>query len=156
MYNYNILYFVTEVFSFFNAILTDWIIAISVTKNLTIRAWQFIIVFNLKSASTIHRSVHYISLQWCHNEHDGISNHKPHCLHTCIFKRRSKETLKLHVTGLWAGNSPVTGEFHALRASNADNFSIWRRHHITCTPWFSCVVSAWVILPLLVYLSELP
>ena len=27
------------------------------------------------------------------------------------------------------GNSPVTGEFPAQRASNAENVSIWWRHH---------------------------
>ena len=30
------------------------------------------------------------------------------------------------VTGLCAGNSPVTGEFHVQQASNAENVSIWR------------------------------
>ena len=29
------------------------------------------------------------------------------------------------------GNSPVTGEFPAQRASNAENVSIWWRHHDT-------------------------
>ena len=43
--------------------------------------------------------------------------------------RRSKKTSKLRVTGLCAGNSPVTGEFPAQRASNAENVSIWWRHH---------------------------
>ena len=38
---------------------------------------------------------------------------------------------KLRVTGLCAGNSPVTGEFPARRASNADNVSIGWRHHVT-------------------------
>ena len=33
----------------------------------------------------------------------------------------SKKTAKLRVTGLWAGNSPGTGEFPAHRASNAEN-----------------------------------
>ena len=42
---------------------------------------------------------------------------------------RSKKTSKLRVTGLCAGNSPVTGEFPAQRASNAENVSIWWRHH---------------------------
>ena len=28
-----------------------------------------------------------------------------------------------------SGNSPVTGEFPAQRASNAENVSIWLRHH---------------------------
>ena len=36
---------------------------------------------------------------------------------------------KLRVTGLCAGNSPVTGEFPAQSASNAENVSIWWRHH---------------------------
>ena len=44
-------------------------------------------------------------------------------------KRRSKKTSKLRVTGLCEGNSPVTGEFPAQRASNAENAPIrWRRH----------------------------
>ena len=33
------------------------------------------------------------------------------------------------VTGLCEGNSPVTGEFPAQRTSNAENVSIWWRHH---------------------------
>ena len=36
---------------------------------------------------------------------------------------------KLRVTGLCAGNSPGTGEFPAHMASNAENVSIWWRHH---------------------------
>ena len=40
-----------------------------------------------------------------------------------------KKTSKLHVTGLSVGNSPRTGEFPAQMASNAENVSIWWRHH---------------------------
>ena len=70
------------------------------------------------------------SLQWCHNEHDGVSNHQPHdCLLNPLFRCRSKKTSKLHVAGLCVGNSPVTGEFPAQRASNAENVSIWWRQH---------------------------
>ena len=36
---------------------------------------------------------------------------------------------KLCVIGLCAGNSPGTGEFPAHMASNAENVSIWWRHH---------------------------
>ena len=69
-------------------------------------------------------------LQWRNNEHDGVSNHQPHdCLLKHLFRRRSKETSKFRVTGLCAGNSPVTGEFPAQRASYAENVSIWWRHH---------------------------
>ena len=47
-------------------------------------------------------------LQWRHNEHDGVSNHQLHdCLLNRLFRRRSKKTSKLRVTGLCAGKSPV-------------------------------------------------
>ena len=78
------------------------------------------------SASQISRQ----PLQWRHNEHDGVSNHQPHhCLLKHLFGCRSKKTSKLLVTGLCVGNSPVTGEFPAQMASNAENASIWWRHH---------------------------
>ena len=72
-----------------------------------------------------------ISLHWRHNELDGVSNHQPHdCLFIHLFTRRSKKTSKLCVTGLFVGNSPVTGEFPAQMASNAENVSIRWRHHV--------------------------
>ena len=70
------------------------------------------------------------TLQWHHNGHDGVSNHRPHhCLLNHLFRCRSKKTSKLHVTGLCVGNSLVTGEFPTQMASNAENASIWWRHH---------------------------
>ena len=70
------------------------------------------------------------TLLWRHNEHDGVSNHQPHeCLLSLPSRRRSKKTSKLRVTGLCEGNSPETGEFPAQMASNAENVSIWWRHH---------------------------
>ena len=42
-----------------------------------------------------------------------------------------KENIKLRVTSLCEGNSPVTGEFPAQRASDAENVSIWWRQHET-------------------------
>ena len=36
---------------------------------------------------------------------------------------------KLRATGLCVGNSPGTGEFPAQKASDAENVSIWWRHH---------------------------
>ena len=50
---------------------------------------------------------------------------------TVYSRRRSKKTSKLRVTGLFVWNSPVTGEFPTQRASNAENVSIWWRHHGT-------------------------
>ena len=62
---------------------------------------------------------------------DGVSDHQPHDrLLNRIFRRRSKKTSKFRVTGLCAGNSPVTGEFPAQMASNGENVSIWWRHHV--------------------------
>ena len=41
----------------------------------------------------------------------STSNHQSYdCLHNRLFRRRSKKTSKLRVTGLCAGNSPVAGE----------------------------------------------
>ena len=46
-------------------------------------------------------------LQWRHNDHDGVPNHQPHdCLLNRLFRRRSKKTSKLRVTGLCVGSSP--------------------------------------------------
>ena len=75
-------------------------------------------------------SVTEITLLWPHNGPDGVSNHQPHeCLLNRLFGHRSKKTSKLRVTGLCVGNSPETGEFPAQMASNAENISIWWRHH---------------------------
>ena len=65
-------------------------------------------------------------LQWRHNGRDSVLNHQPyHCLLNRLFERRSKKISKLHVTVLCEGNSPGTSQ----RASNAENASIWWRHH---------------------------
>ena len=70
-------------------------------------------------------------LQCRHNGRDSVSNHQPHdYLLNRLFRRRSKKTPKLRVTGLCAGNSPGTGEFPAQMASYSENVSIWWRHHL--------------------------
>ena len=58
------------------------------------------------------------TLQWRFNERDGVSD----CLLIRLFKAQIKENIK-------AGLAPVTGEFPAQRASNAEKVSIWWRHH---------------------------
>ena len=70
------------------------------------------------------------TLQWRHNERDGVSNHQPRdSLFNRLFRHRSKKTSKLRVTGLCGGNSPMTDEFPAQKVSNAANVSISWRHH---------------------------
>ena len=67
------------------------------------------------------------SLQWRHNEHNGVSNSGR--LLNRFFRCRSKKISKPRVSGLCEGNSPVTGEFPAQRGSNAKKVPIWWRHH---------------------------
>ena len=77
-----------------------------------------------------HRSE--FSLLSRHNGCDGVSNHQPHdCSLNRSFRSRPKKISKFRVTGLRAGNSPVTGEFPAQMASNAENVLIWWRHLVT-------------------------
>ena len=92
------------------------------------------------------------ALQWRHNGRDSVSNHQRHeCLLNRLFRRRSKKTSKLRVTGLCAGNSPGTGEFPAQMVSYAENVSIWWRHHVLGSRrWlhFGCAafISFWQII----------
>ena len=58
------------------------------------------------------------TLQWRHNDHDGVSNHRRHsCLLSRLFRRRSKKTSKLRVTGLCEGNETL------------DRYVKWRLAH---------------------------
>ena len=93
---------------------------------------------------TSYRTLHNLYViratsEWRYNVCDSDSNHQPHdCLLKPFIQTQIKENIKFRVTGLCAGNSPVAGEFPAQRASNAENVSIWWRHHefdeIVCLP----------------------
>ena len=90
------------------------------------------------------------TLQWRHNGRAGVSNDQPHdCIFNRLFRCRSKKTSKLRVTGICVGNSPVTGEFPAQMASNAENVSIWWHHHGNTTRKFP----VWHVQPLSFALS---
>ena len=70
-----------------------------------------------------------IPLHWRHNGHGSLSNHQRlDCLLNRLFRHISKKTSNLRVTGLCEGDSPVTSEFPAQMASNAEDVSIWWRH----------------------------
>ena len=51
------------------------------------------------------------------------------------------------VIDLCVGNSPVTGEFPAQMVSNAENVSIWWRHHV----WEWCCIMAFVCYSIVNY-----
>ena len=56
--------------------------------------------------------VFMMTIQWRHNDRDGVWNHQLHDgLFYRLIKAHVQETSKLRVTGLWEGNSPVTGGF---------------------------------------------
>ena len=97
-----------------------------------------------------------IPLQWRHNGRDGVSNHQPNdCLLNRLFRRISKKTSKLRVTGICAGNSPVTGEFLAQMARNAENVSIWWPLHANFSfQWVAAKEKVLVVHPF--YWDRLP
>ena len=100
---------------------------------------QWVLLLN----ATLINPVQGIALRWRHNELDGVSNHQPHdCLLNRLFGHRSKKTSKLRVTGLCARNSQGTGEFPAQMASNAENVSIWWRHHGYRFHWVNATLIA--------------
>ena len=66
----------------------------------------FTYIENQELASREFACCHWHALRWRHNDHDGVSNHQPRgCLLNRLFRRRSKKTSKLRVTGLCEGNS---------------------------------------------------
>ena len=69
-------------------------------------------------------------LQWCHINvvQSRIAGHSTVCL--TAYASHVKETSKSALLAPFEGNSPVTGEFHAQRASNGEKASIWWRHHV--------------------------
>ena len=98
--------------------------------NMLIKAETSILVSDKRDQCKWHQTTTIFTLQCRHNECYGVWNHQPHdCLLHILFRRRWKKTSKRRVTDLCAWNSPVTGEFPAQRASNAENVSIWWRHH---------------------------
>ena len=52
-------------------------------------------------------------------------------VYSTIYSDAGQKKSKARVTGLCEGNLLGTGEFPAQRASNAENVSIWWRHHET-------------------------
>ena len=68
---------------------------------------KFILIYQLKNFIwTLYEwASGAITLQWHHNELDGVSNHQLHdCLLNCLYRHKSKKTSKLRLT--WLVNSP--------------------------------------------------
>ena len=85
-------------------------------------------VLNMRYILRTHRIS--AKLQWCHHERNGVSSHRcRYSLLNHLFRRRSKKTSKLRLTGLCEDNPPLTGGFPSQSVSNAENVSIWLRNH---------------------------
>ena len=137
--------------AFFKGILSKILSTHDISEHFRIPVcWKTIFKFHKKFQKVLKRHsldlcfyVSLIPLQWRHNGHYGISNHQPHhCLLNPLFRRKWKKTSKLRITGLCAGNSPMTGEFPTQMGSNAENVSIRWRHHVLRMPctWFVCAL----------------
>ena len=74
--------------------------------------------------------VDWCTLQWRHNDCNGVSNHRHlDCLLRRLFKRRSKKISSSVSLAFVRGNPPVTNGFPSQRANNAGNVSIWWCNH---------------------------
>ena len=114
-----------------------------------------------KTDRTVTQADH--TLHWRHNDYDGVSNHKPcGCLLNRLFRRRSKKTSKLRVTGLCAENSPgpvnsphkgpvtrkmfhlMTSSWHGVSVALADSmFGQLCFHCYICMAWQMFALNIW-------------
>ena len=123
-----------NIYNWGNRILYDRPSAIETTlQNISKQSYQPVKMINISkqkrhaffiniSGDVVTLGTWKIPLQWRHNERDGVSNHQlTDCLLNRLFRRRSKKTSKLRVTGLCAGkfigerhNEPVTRKMFSL------------------------------------------
>ena len=84
------------------------------------------------------------TLHWHHNGRDGFSNHETQP----FTQAQIKENVKLCVTGLCVGNSPVTGEFPHKYPVKRKTF--WWRHH----DGLGMQHTLWTNVPTYIYSAE--
>ena len=88
-------------------------------------------------SALIHVAHRIYTLQWRHNEPDGVSNQgRLDCLLNRLLRRRSKKKPKLRVTGLCEGKPPVTGGFPSTKGQQRRK--CWR-HHAPELLYISCI-----------------
>ena len=109
------------------------VICIDISKRQNI-----VVPYSIKPSNTcilkyFSKYINFRPLQWRHNE-SKITGVSIVCLTVCS-DADPRKTSKLHVT-VW-GESTVTGGFPSQRASNAENVSIWRCHHMKITWLYS-------------------
>ena len=118
-----------------NVILCTWIYGKLVCHPIPNKwnSWSFYSVLVLRGLN--------MSLQWCHNEPDGISYHwLLSCFLSHLFQRRSKRTSKLCVTGLCEGNPPVTSGFPLTKDQWCENC-----FHLMTSSWCRLSWACWYL-----------
>ena len=76
-------------------------------------ALWLLIVFHLYPQGTGWPISAPMSLQWRHNGRDSVLSHQPHEFTQPFIQTQIKENIKAPLTGVCAGNSPVTAGFSA-------------------------------------------
>ena len=88
------------------------------------------------------RHISNVALQWRHDEHDSVSNHRRlDCLLHHMFRRRSKKTSKCRVTGFCEGNPSVTGGFDLMTSSCCSTVLKVRRQPTTWTNAYELIIA---------------
>ena len=76
----------------------------------------------------IYQAAPKLSLQWRHNGRDGVSITGVSIVYSTVCSDADQR--KHQSSASLEGNSPITSEFPSQWASNAENVSIWWRHHV--------------------------
>ena len=111
-----------------------------------------VIISNYGNTLSCHTISNYANTLYCHHRH--CINRICHYSDVIMYTMSSQITgvsigysticsgadqRKYHITDLCEGNLPVTGEVPAQGASNAENISIWWRHH-ACEEWVGYII----------------
>ena len=87
-------------------------------------SWELNREFNTVPLHVRHGVWNHGPLEWCHNERDDIWNHRRlDYLLSRLFRRRSKKTSTLQVTGLCEGKYTIWWRLHATQATNCSHES---------------------------------
>ena len=114
----------------------DWILSFSgmLYAGMTIEVENDALIFEIWRSelmvaqnTTVKVSGEWETLQWRHNGHDSVSNHQPH---DCLLNRYSGTDQRKHQSSASLAFEFFSPGFPAQRASNAENVSIWWRHHV--------------------------
>ena len=104
------------------ACIHNWIV-------IDLRDWWGHILLSIFVKVTTFSSLRSITLQWCHNDHHGVSNHLHSTVCLNVYLNYHQRQTKPVLLALCEWNPPVTGGFPSQMASNAENVPMEWRHH---------------------------